>query len=631
MSEAFSFVTLLRIFYTGILVFIAVVLLREVWFIWFDRQMTLGEIQYFDGIKVEQAAADRFRHLLNQEYNRDLDNIRNHGRIFQKVTGRSPGRETDLFRLEGSLKPALLTSVKSFESFAPKERDFANLDISFQGVEIRKLFSSLRSYLSPSVDLNLILTKISDGDMRANIRWPREARPLEGLVKRRLDSELGPYKDDATLARKASCYLLWLQAFNRQEKNIASFSELCLWLDALRMLGALADEKDNLAVNGAVDRNALTAFAAQFAGGFNAEFDHPETYRAAATLISEAAKVPFKPEISIAGKNARVEPEFLAAILNYYYVHLVSNPSRREFFRNAAKGFGDTDAHNVNQEVVGRRLLPDRVVPWSDIVSALASPPDDSTQNPDLEKSFTSEDIGSFGFPRREVRSTLRDLNSDGKLQGTAFLVAPDVALASKQGENTTGPRYVEYVRDPYTPNTVEFQRVAIKETVPLITAGRAGVVALRLERPIPDATPFKIAPRDQARQQAGRSIYLISYLLNIAKAGSPLDAVFKGEHGRPVYLGATILLQNDTASNRQYAYDAFTLPGSHGSPVVDAESGQVIAMDLADLQYSHGIVKIGVGLDITSLSESAVLRDLINDSQQIAPPAAGIQPPRGD
>src|SRR5262249_39092328 len=80
MSDAFSFVILLRVFYTGILVFLAIVLLREVWFVWFDRQMTIGEIKYFDGIKTEQTAADRFRHLLSQEYNHDLDQIRNYGR-----------------------------------------------------------------------------------------------------------------------------------------------------------------------------------------------------------------------------------------------------------------------------------------------------------------------------------------------------------------------------------------------------------------------------------------------------------------------------------------------------------------------------------------------------------------------
>ena len=111
MSDAVSFVTLLRSFYSVILIFVAIVLLREVWFIWFDRQMTLGEIKYFDGIKIEQAAADRFRHLLSQEYNRDLDHIRNYAGIFQTISGGEPGAEVNLLALKGErIDPNLLTS-----------------------------------------------------------------------------------------------------------------------------------------------------------------------------------------------------------------------------------------------------------------------------------------------------------------------------------------------------------------------------------------------------------------------------------------------------------------------------------------------------------------------------------------
>jgi hypothetical protein len=184
MTEVFTFVTLMRLFYSTVLVFLAIVLLREVWFIWFDRQVTFGEVKYFDGIKVEQGAADRFRHLLNQEYNQDLGRIRNHGQIYQTITGRAPGTAPDLLQLEGpTLEPATLVSASAFERFAPREQDFAALDLSFQGIEIKKLFSSVRTYLSPSVDLNILVTKGGPADeVRANIRWPREGRRLAGLL-----------------------------------------------------------------------------------------------------------------------------------------------------------------------------------------------------------------------------------------------------------------------------------------------------------------------------------------------------------------------------------------------------------------------------------------------------------------
>jgi hypothetical protein len=88
------------------------------------------------------------------------------------------------------------------------------------------------------------------------------------------------------------------------------------------MLGALADAQSNLAVNGALDGPTVATFAGQFARGFRAEFDYTETYRLAATLISKALeKDPqFKPEISSGGKKFRIAPQFLTAVLNYYYV-----------------------------------------------------------------------------------------------------------------------------------------------------------------------------------------------------------------------------------------------------------------------------------------------------------------------
>jgi len=632
MSQALSFVTLLRVFYTGILLFFAIILLREVWFIWFDRHMTLGEIKYFDGIKVEQAAGDRFRHLLRQEYNHDLDHIRNYARIFQTITGRASDSKPSLFRLEGKLEPANLTSAKGFESFAAKEHEFAALDISFQGIDIKRIFSSVRTYLSPSVDLNLVVTKNSAEDMRVNIRWPREGRALEGLFDRFLDFEIGPYKDDAALARKASCYLVWLQAFNKQQQDVPSFHEFCLWFDGLRMLSTLADAKINLAINGGPGEQAVAKFAEQFARGFMAEFDYAETYRVAATFVAQAPKSDSKlnpATISIGGKNLRVDPEFLVDVLNYYYVHLASNPTRRKFFRRAAKEFTDADSGDViTPERVGRQLLADRVVPWSRIVPSLAPQPTDAATSSNLEtilfqpsERFESEDIGPFGFPRREVRSILRDVGPDGKWQGTAFLVAPDVALAvefnhrRRSQDNAQGLGYVEYVLSPYSSDNVKFQPVAIKKVVPLITDVSPGVVALQLETQIPDATPFKLAPHDGARQRAGQSVYLLSYLGKPAKEASQLDAVFNGEFERPIYLGATVLLQTDDKNRTQYAYDAFTLPGASGSPVVDAANGQVIAMHHSGLLYSRGVIKVAVGLDITGLSKNATLDALVRES----------------
>jgi hypothetical protein len=634
MKDIFSFVVLLRLFYSSFLLFIALVLMREVWFVWFDRQMTFGEIKYFDGVDVKQGAADRFRYLLNQEYNRALDDIRQYRQILETISGRPIGEKPDLLHLEGSVDPTVLTRATGFESFEPKQGDFAQLDLSFQGIDVKKLFSSVRSYLSPSVDLNLLVTKYGADDMRANIRWPREGRPLEGELRRYYDFEIGPHHDDAVLSRKVACYLLWLQAFNGQPKEFAAFDEFCLWIDGLTALRAIADEKKHLAVNSGLEAAAVSKIAARFTPSLSAGFDYVDNYRVAAILVTESARrdSQYAPQVSAGSGKIPVGPTFLASLLNYYYLHLVSNPGRLAFFKEVSANFSQGNPTITDPVAVGLKLLANRVVPWSDIVhliqddASIGSNSNSTTPGPaSLERiilagreRFASADIGQFGFPKRELSSILRNIGPDGQWLGTAFLVAPDVALTTgfnhqeQTDESAKALGFVDYVASPYEPSGVKFHRIAVKEVVPLITSEPVGVLALKLETPIAAATPFKMASRYRKDSRTGRPIYLLSYLSNVPLWNeNPLNKVFNNEFERPVYLGGTILLQNETEKEIQYAYDAFTLPGAGGSPVLDAATGEVIAMHHSGSFYSS-FAKIAVGLDITSLSDNAELKALI-------------------
>lgn len=212
--------------------------------------------------------------------------------------------------------------------------------------------------------------------MRANIRWPREGRPLEGVLKRYYDFEIGPQPDDSSLARKIACYLLWLQAFNGREDNLASFDEFCLWIDGLGTLRAIADEKNKHAINPAPEPATIEKAAERFAKGLNASFDYVDNFRVAASLFSGAARVhaTFRPGVVIGAHHAKIDPEFFASLLNYYYLHLVSNPKRKEYFRQAAEYFVDENTKLVDPQIVGQILLEKRIVPWSKIVDVIAHP-----------------------------------------------------------------------------------------------------------------------------------------------------------------------------------------------------------------------------------------------------------------
>lgn len=619
-----SFVVLLRIFYSGLLAFVALVLLREVWFVWFERQMTFGEIKYFNDNKVEEDAASRFKYLLSQEYSLTLGDIRDRNYIVQSAESRNFWWLFTRREFTSSESPEFLKRTKDFESFSEKRVSFADLDLNFQGIDFRKLFSSIRTYLSPSVDIKLVLTKRtatnSQTEMYGSVKWPRDGRPLQGRFRRYYDFEIGPQPDDAALARRMSRYLIWLQAFNDERKEYASFDEFCLWVEGLSALRVIADQSQKLSVNPEPDATVLFKTAGAFAPGFHASFDFADTYKVGGSLLSEAVRKDpkFQAQVSIGERSVPTDPVFLASLLKYFHAHLAADRDesdfRRSFFQQAMSEAVADNAETIDPILVGKSLLADRVVPWSEVAKMLAPAADSPVPQPKASETsggvFESDDIGSFGDPIREVPSILRVKESAGDLESTAFLIAPDVAVTSGR---FIPDGCVEYMIAPYNSQEVKTHCVAIQSVVSIGTTLNK-VFALKLASPVPDAIPFEFAPRDlTAKSRIGRHIYLLSYLYKGTRKNSA-DNVLKDEYGRPTYLGGTILQQQSSLTQKLYVSDAYALPGSIGSPVIDAESGKVVAVSIARAEIG-GFAMMNISLDAEALSENSRLMALMGKS----------------
>jgi hypothetical protein len=157
----------------------------------------------------------------------------------------------------------------------------------------------------------------------------------------------------------------------------------------------------------------------------------------------------------------------------------------------------------------------------------------------------------------------------------TAFLVAPDLILAVNHA-----------VKEPLGRDaTFSFAR-SDRADDPAVAPIPASLVAvdddkrlalLRLASPPPDATPLPLAPIDAAPKPDQR-VYLIGYpFLHTDLDPALVEHVFGENLGtkrlQPGYIVSA------PADKYSFDYDAFTLGGSAGSPVIDLDTGFVLGL----------------------------------------------------
>ena len=97
-----------KILFTGFLLLITLLLVREMWRLWFDDSLTLVQFEFFGGETADREAGQHFTQLVRQDLGRLVDLY--HGRAQSQSVGR---RANEAQPAEGGTAQLLLLSPVS--------------------------------------------------------------------------------------------------------------------------------------------------------------------------------------------------------------------------------------------------------------------------------------------------------------------------------------------------------------------------------------------------------------------------------------------------------------------------------------------------------------------------------------
>jgi hypothetical protein len=198
MAVLFS-IPLAKIAYTVILIGLIVFLGRELYSIWIDDRLYVGNFQYFVDGKSDNTQASSFpAHVLGQHQllrsaliEESLKQKR------QRQVAAPPGAEV----YQGL--PSSLPEITRWQSV------LSDIELKIQGFDFGKLLGTLRTWVSPPEELSGFVEK-TGSSVRATVVWPaRRARDGSTIVTL---FDTGHLSADTSVALAIAASMAWLQA-----------------------------------------------------------------------------------------------------------------------------------------------------------------------------------------------------------------------------------------------------------------------------------------------------------------------------------------------------------------------------------------------------------------------------------
>lgn len=210
MLQALNAVPIGKIAYSALIVAVIVFFARELFVVWFDNRIYVGQFQYFAEGKASDELSKTFpvsvlaqHHMLRTAL---IDETRQ--RNAQRSADAPAGAET-FHRL-----PPTLPGIDQFQS------TLSTLELKIQGFDIGKTLSQLRTWVSPPVEITGFVEK-TNGIVRASVNWPHGNATPNAAAPPQFDT--GPLSGENSAAFAIAASIVWSQAA-QADKNFQNIS-----------------------------------------------------------------------------------------------------------------------------------------------------------------------------------------------------------------------------------------------------------------------------------------------------------------------------------------------------------------------------------------------------------------------
>ena len=140
----------------------------------------------------------------------------------------------------------------------------------------------------------------------------------------------------------------------------------------------------------------------------------------------------------------------------------------------------------------------------------------------------------------------------------------------------------------------------------------------LKLAREFNDVEPLRIST--EKTDFTGRNIAVLGFPQQDHRINTKVFAALIGENsGRYHRMFGKILKTEATTSGTRLTYDAFTAAGVGGGPVIDLQTGKVIAIHRSGRILGE-IAKLGQGLSLEKVIESPRMKERLAKSLRAQP-----------
>lgn len=256
-----------RLLYTALLVGLSVIMLRELWTVWFDDRLFVGRFAVMAPTGKDEEAGTSFSKRI----------VGAQAMLAQQLvdyrTRRSDGSPSDVTFVIPGMKPVDLPPSA-----------LAGFDLTVQSVNLGQALTTLRKSIVYPNELTGTVTS-HDGAVLAAVSWP--GAPRIGQEEAALRSFLvPPQMSEQGVAAHIAATLFWARAASEKEElAVYSRAQFCDFGMALGDLYALAATASTAAGLAAKDIGLVRQRAAQLRSHYGEPHVYPDLYRVRADLL----------------------------------------------------------------------------------------------------------------------------------------------------------------------------------------------------------------------------------------------------------------------------------------------------------------------------------------------------------